>query len=583
MDEILTIRSAVRKYFAVTNEVKIQEGVYEFHTLVDPNLEADFKKLVSELKTIGYIPVIGKGKEAGSDYIISVIKRRKARPFGIWINVVLLVATLVSTIYVGSLLAAPYFGLGNTLQLYLYGFVYFSLPLLVILGSHELGHYFVAKKNGVAASLPFFIPLPVPPLGTMGAFISLRDPLPDRKTLIKIGAAGPLVGFVMSIVVGIIGASLGDIQKPVIITNSQITTLIYLPVIYYIFPAIHITNSIHPVAFAAWVGFLVTAINLFPIGQLDGGHVARGLLGKNAKYLSYSFIVILVVLGIYYFSWILFAIIIIILGLNHPPPLNDISKPGRKEIMVGVIAIALVAICFSPVPFAEHVAQDNSIAYVTGGNNFIIVGNPVFNVDYMSLNVDNTNNYTILNSVVVNTPAGLSATAPFNNSTGPLEKKSYEIAVWPSSNSSLGYYSFSISVSTATKHWNFDRNVTVVELDPNLTLNNRNPLYSNRTTINMTLINNGGAAILDIHKFNSSSDFYLSSTTNIVTFGNGTFLTIPSEKQITISLVFFNLTQAGGVVMVDQNSPWQAVVVFYVPPDSSQYQLLSNTQGSQFG
>jgi membrane-associated protease RseP (regulator of RpoE activity) len=556
--------------------------VYEFHTLVDPNLEGDFKKLVSELKTLGYIPVIGKGKEAGSDYVISVIKKRKSRPFGIWINLVLLVATMISTIYVGALLSAPYFGLSNSWELYLYGFVYFSFPLLVILGSHELGHYFVAKKNGVAASLPFFIPLPVPPLGTMGAFISLRDPLPDRKTLIKIGAAGPLVGFFVSIVVGIIGASLGSIQRPVVITNSQITTLIYLPVIYYIFPAIHISNSIHPVAFAAWVGFLVTAINLFPIGQLDGGHVARGLLGKNAKYLSYAFIVILVVLGIYYFSWILFAIIIIILGLNHPPPLNDISRPGRKEIMVGVIAIALVAICFSPVPFAEHIAQDTSVSYMTGGNNFIIVGNPAFNVDYMTLTVDNTNNYTILNSVTVKTPAGLSGTAPFNNSLGPLEKRSYDIAVWPSNNLTLGYYGFSVSVSTSTKHWKFDRNITVVDLDPNMTANNRNPLYSNKTTVNITIVNNGGAAILDVHKFNSSSDFYISGTSGIATFGNGTFLTIPPEKQITISVVFFNLTQAAGVIFVDQNSPWQAVAIFYIPPNTSQYNLLSDLQGSQF-
>lgn len=572
----------MRKYFAVTNEVKIQEGVYEFHTLVDPNLESDFKKLVAELKQMGYIPVIGRGKGPGSDYVISVIKKRNARPFGIWVNITLLVATLASTIYVGSLLAAPYFGLGDTWKLYLYGFLYFSLPLLIILGSHEFGHYFVAKRNGVAASLPFFIPLPVPPLGTMGAFISLRDPLPDRKTLIKIGAAGPLVGFVMSIVVGIIGAYLGNIQKPVIITNSQVTTLIYLPVIYYIFPAIHISNSIHPVAFAAWVGFLVTAINLFPIGQLDGGHVARGLLGKNAKYLSYSFIVILVILGIYYFSWILFAIIIIILGLNHPPPLNDISRPGRREIMVGVVAIALVAICFSPIPFAEHVAPDTSVAYITGGNNFIIVGNPAFDVDHMSLIVDNTNNYTILNTVAVKAPPGLHSTAPFNNSTGPLEKKMYEIAVWPSSNLTLGFYSFYVSVSTETKHWNFERNVTVVDLDPNLTFNNRNPLYSNSTAINLTLLNDGGLATLEAHRFNGSSDFSIIGTSEFTSSGNGILLTIPAGKQITISMVFFNLTQAAGVVFVDENSPWQAVVVFYIPPNSPQYQLLSNTQGSQF-
>jgi len=189
-----------------------------------------------------------------------------------------------------------YFGLTKVTPIdYLYGFVYFSLPLMVILGSHELGHYFTARRNNVAASLPFFIPAP-PPFGTMGAFISLRDPIPDRKTLIKIGAAGPIVGFIMSIIIGIIGAYLGQVQKPVNVTNSQVEYEIMLPFIYSILPFLN-AHYVHPVAFAAWIGFLVTAINLFPVGQLDGGHISRGLLGEKSKYLSYTFLMLLILLG----------------------------------------------------------------------------------------------------------------------------------------------------------------------------------------------------------------------------------------------------------------------------------------------
>ncbi len=575
-DELVTIRSAVRKYFAITGEVKVQEGVYEFYTLVDPNLEGDFKKLVIDLKGVGYIPVIGKRNESGSDYVISIIKRRKTQPFGIWVNIVLLVATIASTTWVGEILYSGYFGIGKTVSAYFFGFLFFSLPLLIILTSHELGHYYMAKRNGVAASLPFFIPAPFPPLGTLGALISLRDPLPDRKTLIKIGAAGPLVGFVMSIIIGIIGAYLGTVQKPVIVTNYQDTTLISLPVIYYIFPAIQMSHSVHPVAFAAWVGFLVTAINLFPIGQLDGGHVARGLLGKNAKYLSYAFIVILVILGIYYVSWILFAIIIIVLGLSHPPPLNDISKPGKKEIVVGIVAIALVAISFSPVPFAEHVAPNIATSDLTAGNNFVVNGNPMFNIDSMVLTVDNLNNYTIPLSVTIKSPTGFYSTPSFNETMAPLEKSSFRVSVSPYNGTSLGQYSFTVGVETTTnsKPTSYVRNITVVALDTNLTADNHNPYYSDQTINQLTLRNIGPTAYLEIYKFNDSSNFYINGTTAFVTSGTGTYLEIPKKSEVSVTVVFFNLTQAAGIVLEDKYAPYHVVVLFYIPPNSPQYNYM---------
>jgi membrane-associated protease RseP (regulator of RpoE activity) len=550
----------------------LQDGVYEFHTIVGPNLESDFRKLVIDLKNIGYIPVIGKGKESGSDYIISVIKRRKSKTFGVWINIVLLVATLISTIYVGEGLYAGYFDITKfSWDLYFYGFLYFSLPLLVILGSHEFGHYFMARRSGVSASLPFFMPAPFTLLGTLGAFISLRDPLPDRKTLIKIGAAGPLVGFGMSIVVGIIGAYLGTIQKPVNVTSSQISYLISLPLIYYILPGIQ-TLNVHPVAFAAWVGFLVTAINLFPIGQLDGGHVARGLLGKNARYFSYAFIIILIVLGIYYVSWILFAILIIILGLNHPPPLNDISKPGRKEIMVGIIAIALVAICFSPVPFAEHVAPNNASVDLSEGNNFALFGNPYFGSDNMVLQINNSNNYVVNLTVAVKVPRGLSSTPSFNESMSPMEKKSYDVSVIPSNNSSLGTYNFTVRVTISSKVWNFARNITVVSLDTNLTANNQNPYYDNSTVMNLTIGNHGHSALLEVYRFNVSSIFYINGTTG--TTGTHSFVEVPSNSSVNITALFYTSSMPAGIIFVDRNTHWGALAIFYIPTTSMYYKLI---------
>lgn len=565
------MRKRIGKYFVVTGGSQIQEGVYEFHVLSDPELENHFKSLVSELKNEGYIPVVTRNREGGPELVISIIKRRRTKPFGLWVNIILFIATLVSTIYVGEQLVVGYFGAsGPPWILYFKGFAYFSLPLLIILGSHEFGHFFVARRNGVSASFPFFIPAPFTILGTLGAFISLRDPLPDRKTLIKIGAAGPIVGFVMSIVIGIVGAYLGTVQKPVQVTSSQVSYLISLPLIYMVIPQLHTVN-VHPVAFAAWVGFLVTAINLFPIGQLDGGHVSRGLLGDRSKYLSYAFIMILILLGIYYLSWILFAIIVIILGLNHPPPLNDISKPGRKEVLVGIVAIALVAISFSPVPFVEHIAPNEVAVQLEGGNYFSIYNNSQYCYDNFTVLADNMNNYSIPLTVKVNAPPGLYTTQTYNGVLNPLERKSINVSLWPAENA-LGKYNFTIKVSASTKTFTFQKSVTVVSIDRNFIVQTGTFIFPMPGVVNITfphesvkMTNTGPDARLAVYQFNSSSLFVVNSTTGFETSGNNTFIYIPADSTVTINVTFRDPSEAGGIIFLDENSPWSAVAIFYFP------------------
>ncbi|MEM0127793.1 MAG: site-2 protease family protein [Thermoplasmatales archaeon] len=577
MDDIETIRVRVGNHFIITKESKIQDGVYEFYVLSDPNLEANFKSLVSDLKGVGYIPVVTKNKEGGSELVISVIKRRKSRPFGLWVNIVLLIATLISTIYVGEQLYVEYFGITKFQWfLYLDGFVYFSLPLLIILTSHELGHFFVARRNGVSASLPFFIPAPFTILGTLGAFISLRDPLPDRKTLIKIGAAGPIVGFVMSIIVGVVGAYLGSVQKPVQVTSSQVSYMISLPLIYSIIPPIQTTN-VHPVAFAAWVGFLVTAINLFPIGQLDGGHVARGLLGQNSKYLSYAFIILLILLGIYYLSWILFAIIVIILGLSHPPPLNDISKPSRKELLVGIVAIALVAVSFSPVPLVEQIEPNHMSIQLVGGNNFVIYNASQYSYDNFTLLINNMNNYTIPLSIGIKAPSSLAYSGSYEGVMQPNERRLFNVSIWPSGQTLGGSFNFTIKVTASTKKQDFERNVTIVTPDRNLTVITKNyihlpglnPVRLFDPESQIEIINNGPDAMLEVFKFNMSSNFNLNGS--LETSGNGTFIYIPANSSAELNITFVNPYQESGIILLDNYNLWNVLALFYVPGQESSF------------
>ena len=348
--QIENVQSIVKKYLNVY-DFRITPDHLEFYfTIMDERIfEENFEKLRLEFKNLGLIPLV---KRKGGEYVLIVTKTQKRKYWSVHVNIILLLLTIASTIWVGMQYYEGYYGSHPLLQDIWGGFVYFSLPLLTILGIHEMGHYFAAKRHHVAASLPFFIPAPTI-LGTLGAFISLREPIPNRKSLVDIGLAGPIAGFIAAIPITLIGIYLGNLHPPNIIPETKNTLIIFhVPLIYifltYIISPIH--SFVHPVAMAGWVGFVVTAINLFPIGQLDGGHVARALAGEKTKYISYGFAALLVALGFFYTGWLIFAFFVIFLGLRHPPPLNDIIKLDKKRIALAVSGFLILAVTFVPVP-----------------------------------------------------------------------------------------------------------------------------------------------------------------------------------------------------------------------------------------
>jgi len=556
------VKEIVSKYFTVSGERRIQPGFFEFEVFLPPNLESNFKSLYREMKEIGYIPFLSKNVKEGSSYLLTVIQRNYKKGLRIWINIILLIATLITTIYVGTVyLYAGYFGLTNVTPIdYLYGFVYFSLPLMVILGSHELGHYFTARRNNVAASLPFFIPAP-PPFGTMGAFISLRDPIPDRKTLIKIGAAGPIVGFIMSIIIGIIGAYLGQVQKPVNVTNSQVEYEIMLPFIYSILPFLN-AHYVHPVAFAAWIGFLVTAINLFPVGQLDGGHISRGLLGEKSKYLSYTFLMLLILLGLFNISWIFFAVIVIILGLNHPPPLNDISKPSYKELTIGAIAILLIAVSFSPQPITEKIFPNHMEAILSDGNSFLV--NNSAQLDYInySLDVRNLNNFSIPVEINVGKMRGnFTVKGYINDTLSPYQNKVYYILV-NGSKANGGFYNLYINLTSSGASFIWKRSFYVTALDLNATAGNSNPLIVRSPVDNITLNTMYKKDLFYIYQFNNSSEFTLKGAVYNSTQKLPYVEAYPNSTN-TIEIIFLNQSRVQGIVLMDNN--YESILIFYIP------------------
>jgi Zn-dependent protease len=353
--DIELLKGLVARHFPVY-DVRVNFDVVEFFCRVDDTtLEEKFEQLREEMGKQGFIPMITYEK---GEHVVIVGRKPDSKYRSIYVNLAMLIITFLTMTLAGVLDWGAYadvpsnetFSAKNILT----GIAVFALPLMAILGVHELGHFFMARRRKVAASMPFFIPS-FPPLGTFGAFISLRDPIPNRKTLLEIGIAGPIAGLLVAIPIGIAGLMLTNAEaRPVPETIGEGSlALVMFPMIYnWLGSLVPIQGDylLHPMAFAAWVGFLVTALNLLPAGQLDGGHISRALLGNKAKYASWVTIAALLALSMFYFSWIIFAILILFLGAKHPPPLNDITKLKFKHKALGVLAFVILIIAFVPVP-----------------------------------------------------------------------------------------------------------------------------------------------------------------------------------------------------------------------------------------
>ncbi|MGP8077632.1 MAG: site-2 protease family protein [Thermoplasmata archaeon] len=316
-------------------------------------LEERFDLLRRELGPQGYIPILRR--DSGEDFI-EVVRRPKTSNRGLWVNLTLLAATLATTVFAGSMIWLTYTGasalsLGDVTN----GALYFGLPLMAILGLHELAHYGIARRRHLDASLPFFLPVPPPlPFGTFGAFVSIRDPFPDRKAMFDVSAGGPLAGFLTSIPISIAGLYLSA-HTALVPANYCAPTILGLDygheifspsLLWTLFGAFFPSSSgpLHPLAIAGWVGILVTSINLLPIGALDGGRVFRALFGDRSRYVSYAAAISLFALSIFYFGWFIFGVLVLFLGLRNPPPLNDLTPVGpRRYALGGVVAAVLVA------------------------------------------------------------------------------------------------------------------------------------------------------------------------------------------------------------------------------------------------
>ncbi len=353
------LHSAVADVFAVRDR-RVFGGViaYRGHLLVAPADAVD--RLVARFRPFGFTPFL---RAEEGDVILQALPLTEpvVRP-RIGLNIALFVVTCFTTLVSGAFLfASPTFTpLGNSgLIAALLTGAPFAFTLLSILGVHEFGHYFTARYYKAVVSLPYFIPAPpIVLFGTLGAIIRLRSPARDRNSLFDIAAAGPLAGLAIAIpalYVGLQWSVLGKIPSGDVMQFGD--PLLLKLLVHLKFGAIPAGMDVflHPVAVAGWAGFFVTALNLFPLGQLDGGRIAYALFGRHHRLVGFLTFGGLILLGIAtqslnWFVWA--ALLFFVVGFHHTPPLDDVTPLTTGRRVLGWVCLILLVLLIPPVPIA---------------------------------------------------------------------------------------------------------------------------------------------------------------------------------------------------------------------------------------
>jgi len=295
------------------------------------------------------------------DYVPAMPQRDR-----LWPYMLLFLATCYTTTAAGAVHYVNfYLGFGggpnpfSASELLTYG-LWYSVPILAILGCHELGHYYACRFYGVAASRPYFLPMPLLLTGTLGAFIRIRQQIPGKRELFDIGIAGPIAGFVVAVPLLFVGMYLSRIEE---IPPDYSGALFWLgePLLFKLAAWLtfgHVadgfTISMHPMAFAAWFGLLATALNLFPIGQLDGGHISYAVLGRRSSAVTLVMVACLIGLAFWSMSWLVWAgltiLMLMVFGPHHPPTPDEHLPLDPTRKAVAVFAVIMFILCFTPAP-----------------------------------------------------------------------------------------------------------------------------------------------------------------------------------------------------------------------------------------
>ena len=352
-----------------------------------------YQRLEANLRQLDITPLFRT--EADQDVVLLIPGRIKPKPSNPLINLFLFLLTLFSVIFAGALHSysgpetSDLIEVSKSIFQNLADGIPFAISLLAILVAHEFGHYLAGRYHHTHVTLPYFIPFPLSPFGTMGAFIQLKEPPKNKRILLDIGIAGPIAGLVIAIPLLILGLSLSHVEiidlAPGEGFSLEGNSILYLlakflvfgqllpapssyegisPLLYWVryfftsepLPLGGLDVLIHPIAWAAWAGLLVTALNLIPAGQLDGGHVLYSLIGKRIRMFFPIIMAILVLLGFAWSGWWLWAALIFLMGRLYADPLDQITPLDPRRKAGAVLGLVIFILVFVPVPLIQTIA-----------------------------------------------------------------------------------------------------------------------------------------------------------------------------------------------------------------------------------
>jgi len=309
-------------------------------------------------------PVVGDSSSLPPPYAWQARPKFQDR---VWRHVLLLAVTIVTTTVAGANHWAAFvsdFGPGDlnasTTSLIVHG-LWYSGTILAILGCHELGHYLACRYYDVDASLPYFLPVPIPMTGTLGAFIRIREPIPQKRMLFDIGIAGPIAGFLVALPTLFVGVAMSHVVRlpnPLPPFTVELGEPLLFKVSSWMFWGSipdGSTLNMHPMAFAAWFGLLATALNLFPIGQLDGGHISYAVLGPRSTYVTFLMIAVAIGLAAFFSSsWVVWTgltvVMLFMFGPRHPRVEDEHVPLDRSRLILAGFALVMFVLCFTPAP-----------------------------------------------------------------------------------------------------------------------------------------------------------------------------------------------------------------------------------------
>lgn len=329
--------------------------------------------------------------EDGRQIVLLASGTLHPKPSKVWVNLLLFGLTLLSVLFAGAVSSysgpVPNDMLGQVWALLSHIGVGwpFAVSLLAILLAHEFGHYFIGRMRGAAVTLPYFIPFPFSPIGTMGAFIQMKSIPRNKRALFDLAVAGPLAGLVVAIPVLLLGLSQSSLGTVTLVPGSFMegNSLLYLlakfavfgkllpdpgnlgglPLLYHWISYFFVGSPspigstdvfISPVAWAGWVGLLVTFLNLIPAGQLDGGHVIYAIFGKRVNRIVPFILIFTVLLGFFWSGWWMWSFLIFLFGRSHAEPLDQITQLDSRRKALAFLMLVIFLLVLMPVPFITY-------------------------------------------------------------------------------------------------------------------------------------------------------------------------------------------------------------------------------------